>query len=130
MRWIAACTRSILDQELLAADRLAALDLDAILDSRESASFDDAWVTSWHTIEHAWSARSMAPEGRRAVRVLRRVAFLATSRATCQHEVAGCVSDDFELLGKAALLGIDTPFLAGLWAAYASGTIPGRPAQA
>jgi hypothetical protein len=55
---------------------------------------------------------------------IRRESFLAVSRATTQHEIASYVSDDFDLIVKAAILGLDDPFLSTMWDAYARNEIP------
>jgi len=58
---------------------------------------------------------------------VRRESFLAVSRATSQHEIAGYVSDDFDILARGQLLGIEDAFLEFLWDAYHRNEIPGPP---
>lgn len=65
----------------------------------------------------------MDAETARLAEDIRRESFLSVSRATTQHDIASYVSDDFDLIVKAAILGFDDPFLSAMWDAYARNEI-------
>ena len=118
--------RRIVEGSLLAADVVRGLDHDAILDARDGdAAFELEWTRCYKAIEAQWPAADIDAETARAVEDVRREAFLAVSRATVQHEIASYVSDDFDLIGRGAILGLDDAFLNGLWEAYDRQEIPG-----
>ena len=115
----------IVNGTLLPAAAIAALDHDAILDARDGdASFESDWLRCHKEIERRWSEATVDPDTARLAEDIRRESFLAVSRATTQHEIASYVSDDFDLIVKAAILGFDDPFLSTMWDAYARNEIP------
>jgi hypothetical protein len=58
---------------------------------------------------------------------IRRESFLAVSRATGQHEIASYVSDDFDLIVRASLIGMTEPLLDRMWEVYERGEFPVPP---
>lgn len=50
---------------------------------------------------------------------------MVVSGATAQHEIASYVSDDFELIAKAAATNTVRSFIQSLWSAYTRQTVPG-----
>jgi hypothetical protein len=55
---------------------------------------------------------------------IRRESFLVVSRGTAQHEIASYVSDEFDIITRGKILGIEDDFLTGLWDAYSRDAIP------
>lgn len=96
-------------------------DWDAVLELRDSDSFDGRWVQACTVVdsrEHA--AATVAEE----VRQLREFVFKACFRITRNAEVAACVSDDIGLLGDALSKQVMTPWLDEMLAAYCEGRLP------
>lgn len=111
---------------LLPLEIVAGLDHDAILDARDSdQDFDGRWIQCMKTVEEHWSNFAVTEEISKCVTDVRRESFLAVSRATSQHEIASYVSDDFDILVRGQLLGIEDAFLEFLWDAYDRDEIPG-----
>lgn len=109
---------------VLAPDKIAALDHDAILDARDGKSFSDEWMQSCKTIDDAWSRFESAAEYDSQLEGIRRESFMMVSNATNQHEIASYVSDDFEIIAKAAVTETDDSFIVSMWSAYTQQTVP------
>ena len=92
-------------------------------------SYESDWLRCHKEIERRWSEATVDPDTARLAEDIRRESFLTVSRATTQHEIASYVSDDFDLIVKAAILGFDDPFLSTMWDAYARNEIPAPAAE-
>lgn len=104
---------------------IAALDHDAILDARDSdAAFETEWTRCYNEIENNWASADVDQEAAALKDDIRRESFLSVSRATAQHEIASYVSDDFDIIVRGSLLGMNEPFLNRLWEAYNRNEIP------
>jgi hypothetical protein len=109
--------------EFVCPEYYAELDCDAALDQRDAhAGSDSAWADVYKATELSW--RDVPAEIYCLVDTIRKEAFLIVSRATAQHEIAGYVSDDFDLLCRCQILGIEHPLLNHLWQAYSCGSFP------
>lgn len=126
--WLKSVLSRIKDGTLLPAAHYGQLDCDAALDARDRDSeFDSEWVSLSEEIEGKWAATTVPPEVSALAEDIRRESFLAVSRATQQHEIASYVSDDFELIVRGRLLGMEGSFLRQLWAVYDRGDFPRPP---
>lgn len=105
----------------------AHLDEATVLNQRDAAPFDTHWVAAFNEIESAWQAFKADQSTKNLVQNLRKHSFMAVSRATQQSEIAGYVADDMELIAKAQLLGMQSPFVACLWQVYLAGQFPCAP---
>lgn len=104
---------------------IAALDHDAILDERDGdAEFEAQWMRCYKQIEDQWRCADIKQELNILKDDVRRESFLSVSRATAQHEIASYVSDDFDLIIRGAMLGVNENFLNRLWNAYNRNEIP------
>jgi hypothetical protein len=111
---------------LLDAGGLAAIEADKLLTARDTSSeFDDAWTACSNEISAEWSARLPDPRAEADILELRELAFKAVFAATRNPDLAGYVSDDFELIAKSLGLGRRIPFAERLLADYRAGLIPG-----
>ena len=122
--WLDSVLSRIADGTLLPAAYYRQLDCDAALDARDGAEFDAEWVRQSKEISRRWAAATVTDKARALAEDIRRESFLAVSRATGQHEIASYVSDDFELIVQARLVGAEDDFLAQLWVAYERGEFP------
>lgn len=109
---------------VLAPDKISALDHDAILDARDSKTFSDVWMQSYNTVNDAWSHFHLAADVESQLEDIRRESFMVVSNATDQHEIASYVSDDFEIIAKAAATETLDAFILSLWSAYTQHTVP------
>jgi hypothetical protein len=126
--WPKSVLSRIKDGTLLPAAHYGELDYDAALDARDRDSeFDSEWVRLSDEIERRWGVATIHAEAEALVEDIRRESFLAVSRATQQHEIASYVSDDFELIVKGRLLGMEESFLRQLWTVYERGDFPRPP---
>ena len=81
-------------------------------------------MQAFDEIEGIWKTTTASEEDVAALDQIRQQAFLAASRASGQHEIASYVSDDFELIGKALVLGVDIAFVSSLYQSYCNNQIP------
>ncbi len=117
--------RRIMDGSLLPPDVIRELDHDSILDARDGdAKFEAEWIRCHKEIEAKWPTANVAQETAALSEDIRRESFLTVSRATTQHEIASYVSDDFDLIIRGSILGLDDDFLNRLWDAYDRSEIP------
>jgi hypothetical protein len=106
----------------------AQLDCDAALNARDGdALFVADWKRRFQEVEDRWATAGIAVEARVLAEEIRREAFLAASRATGQHEIASYVSDDFDLMVRARLVGVRDELLVRLWGVYERGQFPTPP---
>lgn len=126
--WLASVRARIADGTLLPAEYYARLDCDTALDARDTdTSFDAAWGRHYAEVDQRWAATAASAEVRALVEDIRRESFLAVSRATGQHEIAGYVSDDLDLIVRGRLVGLKAEFLEKLWSVYERGEFPQPP---
>lgn len=115
----------IKDGTLLLPDVIVAFDHDAILDERDGdAEFEAQWLRCYNEIEDKWPTADIEPEAAALSEDIWRESFLAVSRATTQHEIASYVSDDFDIIVRGSILGMNDQFLNDLWDAYNRNEIP------
>ena len=113
---------------LLPATLFAGLDCDEIVDARDSdPDFEREWLAARATLSAKWTGRRPSPAACACIEDLRRESFLAVSSATDQHELSSYISDDFELIAWASIVGEVPPVVAWLWESYAAGTVPRPP---
>jgi hypothetical protein len=123
--WLSSILQRIANGSLLPAGYFAHLDCDAALQSRdEDEAFERSWIQLSKEITRRWSALTVADDVWSLAEDVRRESFLTVSRATRQHEIASYVSDDFELIVRSRIAGLDDPFLDRLWDEYDRGRFP------
>ncbi|MCA9178121.1 MAG: hypothetical protein KDB14_26840 [Planctomycetales bacterium] len=116
----------IKDGDLLPPAAIAALDHDAILDERDGDdAFEAEWTRCYNEIEKNWAAADLDHKMVGLKDDIRRESFLSVSRATTRHEIASYVSDDFDIIVRGSILGMNDPFLNALWDVYNRNEIPG-----
>jgi hypothetical protein len=122
--WMTSVLLRIADGTLLPASYYCQLDCDAALDVRNGDEFDAAWVLQYEEVERRWTEAAYSAEARTLAEDIRRESFLAVSRATRQHEIASYVSDDFDLIVRGRLVGVEGGLVGLLWDAYDRGEFP------
>jgi hypothetical protein len=93
----------------------------ALLDSRDAQPFDDEWVRVHKAIEQEKRGSSLNTAIEDEIREL---AFKKAYQNTGNGEIAGYVSDDFDLLARAIAVGYSDPWLELLLDEYQSGRFP------
>lgn len=115
---------AIKEGAVLSPDRIAALDHDAILDARDGKAFTEEWMNSYNAVNEAWLHFPSGAAAKPQLDDIRRQSFMVVSNATDQHEIASYVSDDFEIIAKAAAMETEDPFVLSLWSAYTQHMVP------
>lgn len=104
---------------------IGAIDHDTILDERDGdAEFEAEWTRCYNEIEDRWRTADIDKEMAALKEDIRKESFLSASRATSQHEIASYVSDDFDIIIRGSILGMNDEFLNELWDAYHRNEIP------
>jgi len=87
-------------------------DLDSILDKRDSSKFEKHWLDLAEKVEPV----ELNFEGEER--------FVKLSQATGGHEICSYIIEDIELIEKAIINQIDSPFLSYLIDSYKKGAVP------
>lgn len=90
------------------------------IELRYDSAFEDAWMLCYHNLEQL----ELSEDEVKSINELRESAYKTTYSITDNPEIAGLVSDDFELIGKAVLRDISLPWLNGLWIQYRKNLFP------
>lgn len=100
------------------------LDIDELLDNRDSAAFDDEWVRVYNAVESLKNAMNYSEQEIENNTKLREQVFLMIYEFTNDGDLAGDVSDDFGLISDARLLGYNDLWLDEMIVCYEKGIIP------
>lgn len=100
------------------------LDADALLDKRDDSS-DDDWVRAAESLQKEWEHSPDVSRATPAIDAVREAAFKRAFEASGgHHDLAATVSDDFDLICRRALLGVELPFITALEQIYESHQFP------
>lgn len=117
-------TERIASGTLLPDSMFESLDADALLDDRDS-TFDGDWVRTAASLQYEWDGYPNANRAIPAIDAVREAAFKrAYSASGGHHDLAATVSDDFDLICRRALLGVELPFITALEQAYDAHQFP------
>jgi hypothetical protein len=123
--WLRSILSRIRSGELLLADHFSRLDCSAVLNARDhNPAFEANWVRLFNEVRQLASEHEVTEIQRGLVDDIRRESFAVVSHATRQHEIASYVSDDFDLMIRARILGIDDGLLHQMWEVYMRGEFP------
>ena len=93
----------------------------AMLDSRDAQPFDGEWVRVYKAVEQFAKNSEFDT---RVVDEIRELTFKKAHQNTGNGEIAGYVSDDFDLLSRAIVADYSDEWLDLLWAEYQTGRFP------
>jgi hypothetical protein len=117
-------TERIASGSLLPDSMFASLDADALLDKRDDSS-DDDWVRAAESLQYEWDRYPDASRATPWIDAVREAAFKRTFEASGgHHDLSATVSDDFDLICRRALLGIELPFITALEQTYEAHQFP------
>lgn len=105
---------------LLSAKTFEHLDLDALLSERDSQEFEQRWLALFKLTEKL----SFGEQETSTINRIRELAYKAVFSATANPDLAGYVSDDFEIVSKGLAAKLRDVFLNGLVKSYAESKIP------
>ena len=105
--------------QLLATPLLHSDAIDAAIEDRHGAPFDSEWLRVGHLLSKV-DMRENAP----TVSQIRELSFKAVYRTSNHPDMAAYVSDDFELISRALISGLNDPWLNGVFSDYASSRFP------
>ena len=112
--------KRIRTQDFWDADYLLHSDVDAILNMRDEKVFDAEWGRNYECVEN----ENISMLTKRMIDSIRENVFMSIYDITQDGELAGYVSDDFDLMCKAYVLDVEDEWLAKLVNAYVKKRIP------
>ncbi|AZZ90661.1 hypothetical protein EUZ85_07990 [Hahella sp. KA22] len=121
MKELETILEEIKSGKILGEEMFFESDLDSVLDIRDEPEFEERWMKVYENIKGEFKAENFTPEQLSLVESLRKESFLAVSKSSGQHEISSYISDDFELIGKAALLNRRFEFLDQMLEKYRNG---------
>ena len=95
------------------------LDIDDLLDKRDSDSFDSEWVRVYQTVEELKKGKVVDD-----TREIEKKAYITVYEKTEDDELAGYISDDFGLIAHCKMLGYTDEWLDKLIFYYENAKIP------
>ncbi len=123
--WLRSALSRIETGALLGPAFFARSDADRLLDERDGdASFAAAWREAHDATAAAWATADVPAATASLAERIRKAAFLRSSLASHQHDIASDISDDFELIVRDRILGLDDAFVARLLASYEANRFP------
>ncbi|MBE6753941.1 MAG: hypothetical protein E7559_06280 [Ruminococcaceae bacterium] len=108
------------NRELFSENYFAERDIDELVDLRYSANFDRQWMRVYNDLKQT----TPDAETTQTIDKIRELSFLMAYGMTESDDIAGLLSDDFELICKAHLAGYNDGWLNALICAYAAGQFP------
>ena len=94
------------------------------LDMRDAPPFDVEWTRAFALLGDREGEQPLAPEELQSLKKLREAAYAKAATATNDTEVAAYISDDLDLLARAARMGLEDDWLTSLRRAYDDGRFP------
>ncbi len=102
--------------------KLLDVNLDQVLDERETEPFEKEWLRVHQSL--APHRSSLGGDDAALVEKVAEVAYRGTFALSANPEIAGSVSDDFDILALALVSGYEDPWLNALWLSFRSGRLP------
>ena len=97
------------------------VELERTLSLRDSDPFDSAWVAANDEVQRVLRERALTEGDSRSIEDIARLAFEATTGCPA---LAPYVSDDLRLIAEAVALGLEFPWISGLFEADLAGDFP------
>lgn len=105
--------------KLLGHELFKGVDLEKVLDERDTDPFDTIWVRVSEEVQSLDPSYSnKKSEG------IRELAFKASYKNGGEGDIAAYISDDFGLIDDALRLGYNSPWLSGLFQCYVNNSVP------
>lgn len=98
-------------------------DLDVLLDERDSEPFDHEWMDAFKEIDARFKLVQVDDFLNKKIQIIRELAFKRTYDLS-GGDLSGYVSDDFELIAKAIVIGSENLWVGALFSSYLSGGVP------
>tara|TARA_Y100000296_G_C5158244_1_gene250371 strand:+ start:535 stop:951 length:417 start_codon:yes stop_codon:yes gene_type:complete len=103
---------------------LSGVDCESLLDDRDSDPFDSKWVEEFKIVSDIFSSKYKTKEDEERIERIREIVFKMVSTITGGGEIASYISDDFELIAKAAFIDYDSSWVGALLESYMNFKIP------
>lgn len=94
--------------------------IDEMLESRDGAEFENDWLRVFETLEQKEFSHSEAA----LIDEIREIAYKKSFASTNHAELAAYIADDFELIVKSLLSGLNDEWLNALLLVYLQGLFP------
>jgi hypothetical protein len=107
---------------LLSHNHLATLN-ERELEHRDDPAFEQRWMACHARLEHV--TEGLTPDARATILRVREQTYRRTFSVTQSPDLAGYVSDDFDLIARALAAELQDPWIEQLLARYLAGELPG-----
>lgn len=94
--------------------------IDDLLDFRDEVEFDSEWMRIYDVLEQY----SMDEDTEKEIAEVRQAAFQTAYDLSNSSDIAACVSDDFEIICKAYVIGLKDRWMNGLVKTYVQHRFP------
>lgn len=105
---------------IFSQDRFENSDIDMLLDLREEEPFDSEWMRVFYILEQ----KEISESEKYDIERIREKAYLVTYEVSGSSYIAGYVSDDFEIIAKAYIIGLNDKWLNALIWSYTMNEFP------
>ena len=110
----------MLKKELLRKELLREKDINELLDLRDEKKFDEKWMEVYSQIDY----QKDKIKNKKLIDDIRKEAFLKAYSLFESSDLAGYISDDFELISKGLEIEYYDKWLNGLFSCYLSNVFP------
>lgn len=111
----------IRDLELLS--EVAPAEINELLEQRDEPAFDAEWMRVYTTVQDL-EVEGEVQKANVVIDEIRESTFRRVFQLTRNPEVAGAVSDDFDLIARAVQIGLEDEWLDEMWEEYEAGRFP------
>lgn len=112
--------KKIKEDKMISGKMFNKLNIDELLDLRDEPAFDSEWMRVFSQIKEL----SCSETDMQIINNIRKESYLKAYQASNSSEIAGCVSDDFDLIAKAYILSINDWWLNSVILMYANDNFP------
>ena len=110
-------------RELDLLSEVAPDQIEALLDQRDQPGFDAEWMRVYTAVQDA-EVEGEVQKTNVAIDEIRESTYRRALQLTHNAELAGAVSDDFDLMARALQVEFGDAFLDEMWESYEAGGLP------
>lgn len=111
-------------EDVLTERLFSGVEVDELLDMRDAMPFDQQWVDARQELTKTRLMNSLSEQEKGWIEQIRERAYFLTYEKSGDGELAGYVSDDFEMIAEAVCTKQKQPWIYALLDQYISGKIP------
>ncbi len=110
--------------EMPSEQALSGNDFDDLLDARDASEFASPWTTAYDATSKLYTEYNSLQSEKVRIDKVREHIYKRVYNRTEVSDLASYISDDFDLILKSLLTGIENDWVNSLWLSYKGGDIP------